>query len=274
MSRGVRSRRRRRRRRAGRAPARRQPALRQDVRRSTPSPSTFPAGLHGRADRPGRRRQVEPAGADRRRARASRRASVEVLGGDMADARHRRARLPAHRLHAAGPGKNLYPTLSVLREHRLLRPPVRPRPAPSAQRRIAELLQATGLAPFADRPAGKLSGGMKQKLGLCCALIHDPGPADPRRADHRRRSAVAPPVLGADRRASARGRPGMSVLVATAYMEEAARFDWLVAMDAGRVLATGTPARAAGAHRHAHRWRRPSSPCCRRRSARRPPARS
>lgn len=40
--------------------------------------------------------------------------------------------------------------------------------------RINELLTSTGLAPFRDRPAGKLSGGMKQKLGLCCALIHDP----------------------------------------------------------------------------------------------------
>ena len=36
------------------------------------------------------------------------------------------------------------------------------------------LLQSTGLAPFADRPAKKLSGGMRQKLGLCCSLIHDP----------------------------------------------------------------------------------------------------
>ncbi|MCS6039577.1 ATP-binding cassette domain-containing protein [Klebsiella pneumoniae subsp. pneumoniae] len=42
------------------------------------------------------------------------------------------------------------------------------------ERRINELLQSTGLAPFRDRPAGKLSGGMKQKLGPCCALIHDP----------------------------------------------------------------------------------------------------
>src|SRR5690606_38734583 len=40
--------------------------------------------------------------------------------------------------------------------------------------RIRELLASTGLAAFADRAAGKLSGGMKQKLGLCCALIHDP----------------------------------------------------------------------------------------------------
>ncbi|QUI97969.1 ATP-binding cassette domain-containing protein [Salmonella enterica subsp. enterica serovar Weltevreden] len=36
------------------------------------------------------------------------------------------------------------------------------------------MLNSTGTAPFRDRPAGKLSGGMKQKLGLCCALIHDP----------------------------------------------------------------------------------------------------
>ena len=39
---------------------------------------------------------------------------------------------------------------------------------------IVFLLASTGLSPFRDRPAGKLSGGMKQKLGLCCALIHDP----------------------------------------------------------------------------------------------------
>src|SRR5262249_58290886 len=42
------------------------------------------------------------------------------------------------------------------------------------QRHMKELLKATSLDPFQDRPAGKLSGGMKQKLSLCCALIHDP----------------------------------------------------------------------------------------------------
>ena len=47
-------------------------------------------------------------------------------------------------------------------------------PAHEREWRIAELLDSTGLAPFADRPAKKLSGGMRQKLGLCCALIHDP----------------------------------------------------------------------------------------------------
>ncbi|MCK9911798.1 ATP-binding cassette domain-containing protein, partial [Microbacteriaceae bacterium K1510] len=40
--------------------------------------------------------------------------------------------------------------------------------------RIRELLRSTQLEAFAERPAGKLSGGMKQKLALCCALIHDP----------------------------------------------------------------------------------------------------
>jgi ribosome-dependent ATPase len=107
------------------------------------------------------------------------------------------------------------------------------------KRRIATLVEATGLAPFVDRPAGKLSGGMKQKLGLCCSLIHDPDLV-----------ILDEPTTGVDplsRRQfwdlidSIRAqRPGMSVMVATAYMDEASRFDWLVAMNAGKVLATGT----------------------------------
>src|SRR5690606_9946629 len=105
--------------------------------------------------------------------------------------------------------------------------------------RIAHLLEVTGLAPFRDRPAGKLSGGMKQKLGLCCSLIHDPDLL-----------VLDEPTTGVDPLSRRQfwdligtiraERPGMSVIVATAYMEEAARFDWLVAMDAGRVLATGS----------------------------------
>ena len=98
---------------------------------------------------------------------------VEVLGGDMADRRHRRAVCPRIAYMPQGLGKNLYPTLSVFENvdffARLFGHDRKER-----ERRIGDLLQATGLAPFADRPAGKLSGGMKQKLGLCCALIHDP----------------------------------------------------------------------------------------------------
>lgn len=90
------------------------------------------------------------------------------------------------------------------------------------------------LAPFADRPVAKLSGGMRQKLGLRCALIHDPE-LYPRRARPRRRPLSRRPFWRLIERMRAQ-RPGMSVPVATAYMEETARFDWLIAMNDGRVL--------------------------------------
>jgi len=173
-------------------------------------------------------------------ARAIQSGRIEVLGGDMADARHRSEVCPRIAYMPQGLGRNLYPTLSVFENveffGRLFGHGRRER-----VRRIGELLHATGLAPFADRPAGKLSGGMKQKLGLCCALIHDPDLL-----------ILDEPTTGVDPLSRRQfweligrirsGRPGMSVLVATAYMEEAARFDWLVAMNGGQVLATGTPA--------------------------------
>lgn len=164
---------------------------------------------------------------------------VSVFGGDMADARFRDSVAPRIAYMPQGLGKNLYATLSVQENvdffGRLFGQ------GPSERRkRTAELLDSTGLAPFAGRPAGKLSGGMKQKLGLCCALIHDPDLL-----------ILDEPTTGVDplsRRqfweliAHLRARrPDMTVIVATAYMEEAQRFDWLAAMDAGRLLATGTP---------------------------------
>ena len=97
---------------------------------------------------------------------------VETLGGDMADHNYRRAVCPRVAYMPQGLGRNLYPTLSVFENvdffARLFSHDRKER-----TRRIDELLTATGLAPFATRPVGKLSGGMKQKLGLCCALIHD-----------------------------------------------------------------------------------------------------
>ena len=171
-------------------------------------------------------------------ARAMKGGRIEVLGGNMAEARHRQAVCSRIAYMPQGLGRNLYSTLSVFENidffGRLFG-----HGRTERERRIGELLEGTGLAAFAGRPAGKLSGGMKQKLGLCCALIHDPDLL-----------ILDEPTTGVDplsRRqfweliARIRAeRPGMSVLVATAYMDEAARFDWLVAMDAGRVLATGS----------------------------------
>ncbi|MCE9885441.1 ribosome-associated ATPase/putative transporter RbbA [Obesumbacterium proteus] len=164
--------------------------------------------------------------------------SVNVLGGDMADANHRRKVCPKVAYMPQGLGKNLYHTLSVYENvdffGRLFG-----QGAQEREQRINDLLQSTGLAPFRDRPAGKLSGGMKQKLGLCCALIHDP-----------ELLILDEPTTGVDPLSRAQfwelidrireRQTNMSVLVATAYMEEAERFDWLVAMDAGQVLATGS----------------------------------
>ena len=164
---------------------------------------------------------------------------IEVLGGDIASARHRDRVCPRIAYMPQGLGKNLYPTLSVEENLQFFARLFGHGPS-ERRRRIDELTRRTGLAPFLERPAGKLSGGMKQKLGLCCALIHDPDLL-----------ILDEPTTGVDPLARAQfwdligdirqGQPGMSVLVATAYMDEAQRFDWIVTMDAGRVLATGRP---------------------------------
>ena len=171
-------------------------------------------------------------------ARKMQQGHIDVLGGDIADAAHRRAVCPRIAYMPQGLGKNLYLTLSVFENVDFFGRLFGHAQAERHQR-IAELLDSTGLAPFSDRPAGKLSGGMKQKLALCCALIHDPDLL-----------VLDEPTTGVDPLSRAqfwelierlRGRhSAMSVLVSTAYMDEAERFDWLVAMDAGKILATGT----------------------------------
>jgi ribosome-dependent ATPase len=106
-------------------------------------------------------------------ARALQSGTIEVLGGDMGDARHRAAVCPRVAYMPQGLGRNLYPTLSVFENADFFASLFGQGRAERA-RRINGLLKATGLKPFAARPVGQLSGGMKQKLGLVCALIHDP----------------------------------------------------------------------------------------------------
>src|SRR5580698_2364777 len=163
---------------------------------------------------------------------------VIVFDEDIAKREHLRTIRARIAYMPQGLGRNLYPTLSVFENidffGRLFG-----QSASERRARITELLTATALDPFEDRPAGKLSGGMKQKLSLCCALINDPDLL-----------ILDEPTTGVD--PLSRGqfwdlintirarRPQMSVMVATAYMDEAERFDWLMAMDDGKIIATGT----------------------------------
>jgi ribosome-dependent ATPase len=163
-----------------------------------------------------------------------------VLGGNITDPRHRAAICPRIAYMPQGLGKNLYPDLSV-RENIEFFARLFGQSQSEREWRILRLLRSTGLADFSDRPAKKLSGGMRQKLGLCCSLIHDPDLL-----------ILDEPTTGVDPLSRRQfwtlidemraRRIGMSVVVATAYMEEAERFDWLFAMNEGRVLATGSPA--------------------------------
>ncbi|MCP5325736.1 MAG: ribosome-associated ATPase/putative transporter RbbA [Oceanospirillaceae bacterium] len=165
---------------------------------------------------------------------------LQVLNGDMRNTQHRRACLPRIAYMPQGLGRNLYPTLSV-RENLDFFARLFAQHKTEREQRIEQLTRATGLWPFLERPAGKLSGGMKQKLSLCCALIHDPDLL-----------VLDEPTTGVDPLSRQqfwtlindirRERPHMSVLVATAYMEEAEQFDWLAAMDAGQIIACGSPA--------------------------------
>lgn len=165
---------------------------------------------------------------------------LHVLGGDMRSARHRGDVGPRIAYMPQGLGKNLYQDLSIF-ENLDFFAELFGQDRVERRTRIDRLTRATGLEPFLDRPAGKLSGGMKQKLGLCCALIHDPDLL-----------ILDEPTTGVDPLSRRQfwklietiraQRPGMSILVSTAYMDEAERFDTLITMHAGRVLAAATPA--------------------------------
>lgn len=157
--------------------------------------------------------------------------TIRVLGQDPTtpDVRGQLAYMPQ--------GFGLYPDLSCIENlhffadlHGLKRT--------DANRLIADLMKRTGLAGFEDRRAGKLSGGMMQKLALACALVSRP-----------RLMLLDEPTTGVDplsRRAfwSLLDRvraEGVAILYATANMDEAERCDRVGMLENGRIAHQGTP---------------------------------
>lgn len=165
---------------------------------------------------------------------------VVTLQYDMTNCFDRRKACPHIAYMPQGLGKNLYSALSI-EENLQFFGRLFGYNTEERRQRIDMLTRATRLYKFLDRKVANLSGGMKQKLGLCCALIHDP-----------KLLILDEPTTGIDplsrnqfwqliEEIRSATNYSMSVIVATAYMEEAERFDWLIAMNNGKVLTTGTP---------------------------------
>ncbi len=161
--------------------------------------------------------------------------TIKVFDKDVGDKTQRDSLSYQVAFMPQGLGKNLYPTLSIY-ENIEFHARLFGLAKDYRNARIQRLLNATGLLPFAERAAGKLSGGMKQKLSLCCALVHNPDLL-----------ILDEPTTGVDplsRRqfwelvADLRQEsPQMTVVVATAYIEEAEKFEHLLAMDDGKLIA-------------------------------------
>ncbi len=142
-----------------------------------------------------------------------------------------------HRLAYMSQRFGLYTDLTVAENLRFYADLYR---VPRAERaaRLERLYRFSNLEPFKDRLAGKLSGGMKQKLGLSCALVHQPEIL-----------LLDEPTFGVDP-VSRRDlwlivhemvAQGVTAVVSTAYMDEAERFDRLALLHRGRILALDTP---------------------------------
>ena len=111
-------------------------------------------------------------------------------------------------------------------------------PRRELEARLERLFAFSGLGPFQDRLAGQLSGGMKQKLGLSCALVHEP-----------ELLLLDEPTFGVDpvsrrelwRIVHERVAEGVTAIVSTAYLDEAERFDRVALLHEGRLLALDAP---------------------------------
>src|SRR5437773_3625707 len=115
------------------------------------------------------------------------------------------------------------------------------------RQRYPRLMEMTALGPFTDRLAGRLSGGMKQKLGLACTLVRSP-----------ELLLLDEPTVAVDPLSRRElweiilqlvNNQGLTVLLSTSYLDEAERCGHIVVLHSGRVLAQGTPAAITGTAR-------------------------
>ena len=160
--------------------------------------------------------------------------NVEILGGDVYQNVARAQALCGYMPQKFG----LYADLSV-QENLTLYADLFGLDEVTRQTRFKELLEMTDLTRFTDREVGRLSGGMKQKLGLACALLNRPQVL-----------LLDEPSVGVDplsRRdlwkildENVRDE-GMTVVVATTYMDEAAQCDWVIVLEDGELVLTEKP---------------------------------
>jgi ABC-2 type transport system ATP-binding protein len=162
---------------------------------------------------------------------------LRTLAGVLRPAAGTVNRPPAARIGFLSASSGTYPDLTV-RENLSFAAAAYQMPAHRAGERIADLLARTGLAAVSDRLAGRLSGGMRQKLGLIRAMLHEPDLL-----------ILDEPSTGVDPASrvdvwwliAQEAARGCATVVSTTYLDEAERAAYVLVLDAGRRLLSGTP---------------------------------